>query len=53
MISPYVTANDRYFFFASMRKEGDWPPGQRPNRAKNGLGDIYQMDLDALLALAR
>jgi Tol biopolymer transport system component len=52
-ISAYVTPNGRYFFFASMRKEGDWPPGQRPNRAKNGLGDIYQMDLDALLTLAR
>ena len=52
-ISAYVTPNGRYFFFASMRKEGDWPAGQRPNRAKNGLGDIYQMDLDALLAPSR
>ena len=52
-ISAYVTPNGRYFFFASMRKQGDWPAGQRPNRAQNGLGDIYQMDLDALLALAR
>lgn len=52
-ISAYVTPNGRYFFFASMRREGDWPAGQRPDRAKNGLGDVYQMDLEALLALAR
>ena len=28
-------------------------PGQRPSRSRNGLGDIYQMDLGALHELAR
>ena len=41
------------FYFASMRKEGDWPKGKRPNRARNGLGDIYRMDMSALMALVK
>ena len=52
-ISAYVAPDSRTFYFASSRKEGDWPKGQRPNRARNGLGDIYRMDLSALMASAR
>ena len=52
-ISPTVSPDGRYFFFASARKKGDWAEGERPDRAQNGLGDIYQMDLDALLKSAR
>ena len=52
-IAPWLSPDGKYFFFSSARREGDFPPGQRPNRSRNGLGDIYQMDLDALHALAR
>lgn len=52
-ISAMVSPNGRYFFFASARKSGEFPDDKRPARAQNGLGDIYQMDLDALLKLGR
>jgi len=50
-ISPTISPDGKYFFFSSCRRAGDIPKGQRPNRARNGLGDIYQMDLSALRAL--
>jgi Tol biopolymer transport system component len=52
-ISPYLSPDGKYFFFSSARKVGDWPPGARPDRPRNGLGDIYQMDLAALHGLAK
>lgn len=52
-ISPYLSPDGKYFFFSSARKVGDIPQGHRPNRARNGLGDIYQMDLRALYALVK
>jgi Tol biopolymer transport system component len=52
-ISPYVTPDGLTFYFASMRKKGEWPAGQRPSRAGNGLGDIFRMDMSALMALAK
>ena len=51
-IAPYLSLDGKVFYFASARKEGDWPPGQRPNRPRNGLGDIYRMDVASLLRLA-
>jgi Tol biopolymer transport system component len=42
-ISPYLSPDGKYFFFSSARKQGD----------RNGLGDIYQMDLGALHELGR
>jgi hypothetical protein len=50
-IAPYFSPDGRYFFFSSMRKTGEFTRETRPDRAQNGLGDIYQMDLDALLKL--
>lgn len=47
-ISPYLSPDGKYLFFSSARKSGDIPTGKRPDRARNGLGDIYQMDLSAL-----
>src|SRR5262245_46675993 len=52
-ISPYLSPDGQYFFFSSARKAGDIPPGKRPDRPRNGLGDIYQMDVRALHALAK
>jgi hypothetical protein len=52
-ISATLSPDGNYFFFSSSRRTGEIPPGQRPNRARNGLGDIYQMDLSALLELAK
>ena len=52
-ISPYLSPDGKYFFFSSARKVGDIPAGKRPDRARNGLGDIYQMDLAALHKLAK
>jgi Tol biopolymer transport system component len=52
-ISPYLSPDGKYFFFSSARKVGDTPAGKRPDRPVNGLGDIYQMDLGALQALAK
>ena len=47
-ISPYLSPDGRYFFFSSMRRAEGLQPGERPNRAQNGLGDIYQIDIEAL-----
>ena len=47
-ISPYLSPDGKYFFFSSARKAEDIPAGKRPDRPRNGLGDIYQMDLSAL-----
>jgi Tol biopolymer transport system component len=47
-ISPYLSPDGRYFFFSSMRRAEGLQPGERPNRAQNGLGDIYQIDVRAL-----
>jgi Tol biopolymer transport system component len=52
-ISPYLSPDGKYFFFSSARKAGDIPAGKRPDRPRNGLGDIYQMDLSALHELAK
>ncbi len=52
-ISPYLSPDGKYFFFSSARKAGGIPPGKRPNRPRNGLGDIFQMDRSALHALAK
>jgi len=52
-ISPYLSLDGKSFFYSSARKSGEFPSGQRPNRPRNGLGDIYQMDLSALHALAK
>jgi hypothetical protein len=56
-ISPYVTPDRRYFFFSSSR-----PIPARPSTPRsyeqllavlrapgNGLGDLYRLELDALL----
>jgi WD40-like Beta Propeller Repeat len=52
-ISPYLSPDGKYFFFSSVRKAADIPPGKRPDRPRNGLGDIYQVDLGALHELAK
>jgi Tol biopolymer transport system component len=52
-IAPYFSPDGRYFFFSSMRRTGEFDPAQRPDRAGNGLGDIYQMDLESLLQSVR
>jgi len=51
-ISPYFSPDGRYFFYSSARRSKDAPMEKRPDRARNGLGDIYQMDLSALHKLA-
>ncbi|HYV19466.1 MAG TPA: hypothetical protein VFC25_10615 [Verrucomicrobiae bacterium] len=48
-IAPYLSPDGRYFFFASARRDPAIPKGQRPDISRNGLGDIYQIDLDVLL----
>ena len=50
-IAPMVSPDGRYFFYSSARRDPSLPAGGRPARARNGLGDIYQIDLAALLAL--
>jgi len=52
-IAPYLSPDGKYFFFSSARRDPAIPRGQRPDRSRNGLGDIYQMDLAALHALAK
>jgi Tol biopolymer transport system component len=52
-ISPYLSPEGKYFFFSSARRSEGTPRGKRPDRPRNGLGDIYQMDLNALHALAK
>jgi len=52
-ISPYLSPDKKYFFYSSARKARDVPAGKRPNRPRNGLGDIYQLDLEALTRLAK
>ncbi|HZM69267.1 MAG TPA: hypothetical protein VFB95_02740, partial [Candidatus Cryosericum sp.] len=52
-ISPYLSPDGRYFFFSSARGPAGAPRGERPKGPRNGLGDIYQMDLGALHALAK
>jgi len=47
-ISPYLSPDGRYFFFSSMRRAEGIQPGERPNRAQNGLGDIYQIDIQVI-----
>ena len=51
-IAPWLSPDGKYFFFASGRRDPAIPQGERPDRSRNGLGDIYQIDLDALHALA-
>ena len=51
-ISPYLTPDGRYFFFSSARGPSGKAAGERPQGPRNGLGDIYQIDLVALHALA-
>jgi hypothetical protein len=58
-ISPYIALDGKSFYFSSARRaEGTAaapgaPAGSRPNRPRNGLGDIYRLDLRALLDLAK
>jgi hypothetical protein len=49
-IGARVSPDGKYLFWSSMRRDGPIDPKNRPNRARNGLGDIYQMDLRAVLA---
>ncbi|TPW16852.1 MAG: Xaa-Pro aminopeptidase-like protein, partial [bacterium] len=48
-ISACLSPDGKYFFFSSCRWADGVPLKERPDRAQNGLGDIYQMDLEALL----
>ncbi|HEX7878054.1 MAG TPA: hypothetical protein VF720_01515 [Candidatus Eisenbacteria bacterium] len=52
-ISASLSPDGQRFFFSSCRRDTTVKstPGERPDRSRNGLGDIYQMDLDALLKL--
>jgi hypothetical protein len=52
-ISPRLSPAGRYFFFSNACRVGDPGAGERPNRTRSGLGDIYRMDLSALHELAR
>jgi len=52
-ISPYLSPDGKYFFFSSARASEGVLAGERPNRARNGLGDIYQIDLGAFHELAK
>jgi Tol biopolymer transport system component len=52
-ISPYLTPDGKYFFFSSARGPASTAAGERLQGPRNGLGDIYQMDLVALHALAK
>jgi len=52
-ISPYLSPDGKYFLFSSARKVGDFPAAKRPDRPRNGLGDIYQMDSEALHKLVK
>ena len=52
-ISPYFSPDGKYFFFSSARKSDVLPPGKRGNGSRNGLGDIYQMDLSAMHGLVK
>jgi Tol biopolymer transport system component len=47
-ISPYLSPDGKYFFFSSVRRTAGVTPGDRPNKPRNGLGDIYQVDLRVL-----
>jgi hypothetical protein len=47
-IAPYLSLDGKSFFWASARRAPGTPPGERPDRPRNGLGDIYQLDLSAL-----
>lgn len=52
-IGPALSPDGKYFFFSSVRRAGEFPAGKRPDRPRNGLGDIYQLDIEALHRLAR
>jgi Tol biopolymer transport system component len=47
-ISPKVSPDGKYFFFTSARAAPGTDPKNRPNTARNGYGDIYQVDVSAL-----
>jgi hypothetical protein len=52
-IGPFLSPDGKYFFYSSARRDPGIPQGTRPPRPRNGLGDIYQIDLDALRALIK
>ncbi|HEU5182005.1 MAG TPA: hypothetical protein VFW45_14545 [Candidatus Polarisedimenticolia bacterium] len=53
-IGPFLSPDGKYFFYSSARRDPSLPPGpNRPNRPRNGLGDIYQIDLEALRPLMK
>jgi Tol biopolymer transport system component len=47
-ISPGASPDGRYFMFSSARSVGPIPAGKRPDRPRNGLGDIYRIEMEAL-----
>jgi Tol biopolymer transport system component len=50
-IGPSYSPDGKTVYFSSVRRAADIPRGARPNRARNGLGDIYRIDLGALRAM--
>lgn len=49
-IGPAFSPDGKSFYYSSARRAADIPRGQRPDRARNGLGDIYRIDTAALHA---
>ena len=52
-IGPALSPDGKFFFFSSARTAGEFPKDRRPARPRNGLGDLYQMDLAALRELGK
>src|SRR5262245_37927904 len=50
-IGPSWSPDGKSLYYSSARRAADIPRGERPNRARNGLGDIYRIDLGALRAM--
>jgi Tol biopolymer transport system component len=51
-LAPYISPNGQYFFFSSTRGSVATETPQ-PARTGNGLGDIYEIDLSAVLQAAQ
>jgi WD40 repeat protein len=52
-IAPYISFDRKHFYFSSARTDGGIPAEGRAGKPRNGLGDIYRMDLGALHALVK